>query len=83
MFIRAAKPTARMTPQRAMSTIGRVSSIVAVLVGWLVGWILFLKSGKSRDGLLVVLLYVTRELEEEEVRVGVQSRAGLGWIPIE
>jgi len=35
MFIRAAKPTARMTPQRAMSTMGRVSSIVAVLVGWL------------------------------------------------
>lgn len=36
MFIRAAKPTARMTPQRAMRTMGRVSSIVAGYVSWLV-----------------------------------------------
>ncbi|KAK0112514.1 hypothetical protein ONS96_001750 [Cadophora gregata f. sp. sojae] len=30
MFMRAAKPITRMTPQREMSTMGRVSSIVAM-----------------------------------------------------
>lgn len=36
IFINAAKPMVRMTPQRAMRTMGRVSSM-AVVVGF--GWV--------------------------------------------